>query len=331
MAESHYQPDVLGPDFEQRVIEQPADYEGMVVCTLVRLREQAPGPRAVLYVHGFTDYFFQRDMAREYHRHGFRFYALDLRKYGRSWRPHQTANNVRDLAEYYPDLDAALALMRAEGCATIVLSGHSTGGLIAALYAQDGTQRQHLAALFLNSPFLDMHQNWLNRTVGVPLAARLGRWLPDVQLPANLPTEYGRSLHRQYQGEWDYHLPWKPIEVFPVKLGWLRAIHAGHRRVARGLHLAQPILVLHSDQTVTQAGWSEQYFEADGVLNVCHIRELSPRLGPRVTVQAIAGGIHDLVLSRPAVRARVYQVLFEWLNKVLPDLVCQPERSKGPA
>ncbi|UOQ72131.1 alpha/beta hydrolase [Hymenobacter cellulosilyticus] len=130
MAESHYQPDVLGSEFEQQVIQQPADYEGAVVCTLVRLREQAPGPRAVLYVHGFTDYFFQRDMALEYRRHGFRFYALDLRKYGRSWLAHQAPNNVRDLQEYFPDLDAALARMQAEGCTAIVLNGHSTGALL---------------------------------------------------------------------------------------------------------------------------------------------------------------------------------------------------------
>lgn len=319
MASFQYQPDVLGPDFEQHRISQAPDYEGPVVCTLVRLREQASGTRAVLYVHGFTDYFFQRDMALEYRRHGYRFYALDLRKYGRSWLPHQTANNVRDLCEYYADLDAALALMQAEGNTTIVLSGHSTGGLVVSLYAQDGARRAAVAALFLNSPFFAMHQNWLNRRIGVPLAARLGRWLPDIQLPANLPTEYGQSLHQRYRGQWEYDLAWKPIEVFPVKLGWLRAIHAGHRRIARGLHIPQPILVLHSDRTVTQPGWSEQYFEADAVLNVRHIREFSPRLGPQVTVVAIAGGIHDLVLSpQPAVRTQVYKELFHWLAVVLP-------------
>ncbi|TGE22239.1 alpha/beta hydrolase [Hymenobacter aquaticus] len=318
MTETRYQPDVLGPDFEQLVLPQPADYEGPVVCTLVRACHPPAGTRAVLYVHGFTDYFFQRDMAAEYQRHGFRFYALDLRKYGRSWLPHQTANNVRDLREYYADLDAALAVLLAEGCRTIVLSGHSTGGLIVALYAQEGARRAAVAALFLNSPFLEMHQSWLNRAVAVPLAAAVGRFAPGLKIPANLPTAYGESLHQRYRGEWDYHLPWKPIEVFPVNTGWLRAIHAGHRRVARGLSIPQPVLVLHSDQTVTEKGWSEQYFEADGVLNVRHIRELSPRLGPRVTVAAIPGGMHDLVLSRPAVRALVYRELFQWLTAVLP-------------
>ena len=83
-------------------------------------------------------------MARRYQEHGYRFYALDLRKYGRSWLPHQLPNNVRDLREYHADIDAALAVLQAEGCATVLLSGHSTGGLIAALYAQEGTQRHTL-------------------------------------------------------------------------------------------------------------------------------------------------------------------------------------------
>ena len=59
-------------------------------------------------------------MARRYQEHGYRFYALDLRKYGRSWLPHQLPNSVRDLREYHADIDAALAVLHAEGCATVL-------------------------------------------------------------------------------------------------------------------------------------------------------------------------------------------------------------------
>ena len=41
----------------------------------------------VLYVHGWSDYFFQKRLARFWTDQGARFYALDLRKYGRSLRP----------------------------------------------------------------------------------------------------------------------------------------------------------------------------------------------------------------------------------------------------
>ena len=317
MPASPYQPDVLGPDFEQRRLPQPDDYEGPVHSTLVRLRPTGPATKAVLYVHGFADYFFQRDMALRYRQHGYRFYALDLRKYGRSWLAHQHPNNVRDLREYFADLDAALAVIRAEGAGPILLSGHSTGGLVAALYLQVGEGRALVSALFLNSPFLDLPQPWAARHLAAPLVGALGRLAPNLRLPGNLPLNYVRSLHREYHGEWEFHLPWKPLVAYPITAGWLRAIRAGHRRVRQGLALAVPILVLHSDRTVRTRGWSDEYTRADGVLNVRHISALAPRLGPHVTVRAIPGGLHDLVLSPGPVRETVYRELFAWLAETL--------------
>lgn len=199
----------------------------------------------------------------------------------------------------------------------MVLNGHSTGGLISALHA--AANAGAWAALVLNSPFLEMNQpRWLRQGV-LPLVVRLGRRWPDLPVQVNLPFGYGESLHRQYHGEWDYDLAWKPRRVFAVNAGWLRAIRTGHRQVAAGLNITVPVLVLHSARTVQRYHpFSEEYFQADGVLNVEHIRTLAPRLGPQVTVQAVEGGMHDLVLSRPAVRAEVYRRVFEWLSRVLP-------------
>ncbi len=315
-APDSYLPDPLGPDFEQRHLPQPADYEGAVRATLVRYRQPPATSRAVLYVHGFNDYFFQRDMAVEYATHGFRFYALDLRKYGRALLRHQRPNNVRNLAEYFEDIDAALAVMRAEGSTTFVLSGHSTGGLTVALYAQARPQAG-VAALVLNSPFFDLYQPWYRR-LGVPLVTSLGALLPDLKLPSTLSETYGQSLHRAYRGQWDYDLAWKPNRVFHINAGWLRAIRAGHRQVQRGLNLTVPVLVLHSGRSAQGRKWSDDFHRADIVLDVAHIRRFSPRLGSKVTVRAIEGGIHDVFLSAPAVRAVAYRAVFEWLESVLP-------------
>jgi alpha-beta hydrolase superfamily lysophospholipase len=89
--------DVLGAPYESHTIDLGTDDEGPVVATLVRRlarpnqeRAERPTRRAVLYVHGFNDYFFQTHLADFFAERGWDFYALDLRKYGRSLLPHQT-------------------------------------------------------------------------------------------------------------------------------------------------------------------------------------------------------------------------------------------------
>ena len=93
-------------------------------------RDGAPTRDAILYVHGYNDYFFQRELGDSVNARGYNFYALDLRKYGRSLRPHQDAFFCKDLGEYFADIDTALATIRSEGNERIWLMGHSTGGLI---------------------------------------------------------------------------------------------------------------------------------------------------------------------------------------------------------
>lgn len=117
-------PDVLGDEFERLTLPLGEDAEGAVVATLVRALpheqqwwQQLKGERPelygvdVLYVHGWSDYFFQKRLARVFTGRGARFFALDLRKYGRSLRPGQTPGYITDLSDYDADIAAALAAM----------------------------------------------------------------------------------------------------------------------------------------------------------------------------------------------------------------------------
>src|SRR5213075_3543738 len=135
-----WQPDRLLAGFESLELEFPADYEGAVVSTLVRLPTPNAPRGAVLYVHGFSDYFFQRHMAERFAAEGYAFYALDLRKYGRSLRPHQHPNFCKNIAEYYADITAAIDAIGAP----VLLAGHSTGGLVGSLYAHEGARRDEV-------------------------------------------------------------------------------------------------------------------------------------------------------------------------------------------
>ena len=134
---SAWRPDPLLPDFEALELAQPDDYEGAVVATLVRLPTGDAPRGAVLYVHGFVDYFFQRHMAERFAAEGYAFHALDLRKHGRSLLAHQHPNFCKDVAEYFADITSALEAIGAP----VLLAGHSTGGLVCALYADRGERR----------------------------------------------------------------------------------------------------------------------------------------------------------------------------------------------
>ncbi|HTW05688.1 MAG TPA: alpha/beta hydrolase, partial [Streptosporangiaceae bacterium] len=164
MADIQWQPDVLGDGYTQTVLELGADpdREGQVAAVLVR-REPRDGEAAegaVLYVHGFSDYFFQTALADFFAARGLAFYALDLRKSGRARRPGQTAHYVSDLALYDDELERALAIVAgAHPGQPVVIAAHSTGGLIAALWLdrrRAAGRVAPVAGLVLNSPWLDL-------------------------------------------------------------------------------------------------------------------------------------------------------------------------------
>jgi alpha-beta hydrolase superfamily lysophospholipase len=295
---SVWQPDALLPGFEALELGFPDDYDGPVCATLVRLRAGEAPRGAVLYIHGFADYFFQRHMAERFAAEGYAFYALDLRKHGRSLRPHQHPNFCKSLAEYYADITRALE----EIGEPVLLAGHSTGGLLCALYAHEGRRRDAVRALWLNSAFFDWRlPDW--RIAQLHVAAAVGRFFPFLKDETALREDYVNSLLEH----WDFDLRLKPRRGFPIYYGWLGAITDAHAKVRRGLALECPVLAMHSD-------------EADIVLDWRDIAKWSRTLGARVTVLAFPGGTHDLALSAPPVREEVFRQLFAWAEQaaVLP-------------
>jgi alpha-beta hydrolase superfamily lysophospholipase len=273
----------------------------------------------VLHVHGFADYFFQTEYAEWWNARGYDFYAVDLRKYGRSLRPHQTANYVADLREYYPDLDAAWQrITQRDGHDHVILSAHSTGGLTVPLWADD--RKPGAAGLVLNSPWFDMHGSLLLRTLGMKVVEQLGARQPMREIRRSVTGFYTRSLHRDHEGEWEFDLAWKPVESWPVYAGWLRAIRAGHARLHRGLDVGCPALVMSSLGSAQPLEMGDAVHRHDVVLDVRQIRRWATSVGRHVTSVAIQDARHDVVLSLPEVRTRVYDEMGRWLSAyVHPD------------
>ncbi len=305
--------DLLGEPYRARTLALRPDDEGEVVATLVHRPAEGPSVGAVLHVHGFCDYFFHTMAADFWVERGYDFYALDLRKYGRSLLPHQTPNFARSLTEYDEELDAAYRIIaERHGSGRLVVSGHSTGGLLSALWLD--SRRHHVAGVVLNSPWLDLNGSWVTRTAGTAVMDQIGARLPTWEIPRTVSGLYGRSLHRDHGGEWDFNTTWKPLESFPVYAGWLRAIRRGHAAVHRGLDVGAPALVLTSDRSVHPSEWEPAVDHSDIVLDVDLIAKWAHKLGPHVTLVKIAGALHDVVLSRPEVRAAAFAETARWLE-----------------
>lgn len=314
IGQAQYKPDILGNGFLQQTLTMPDDYDGKVVTTLVKRAADTLSHKAVLYVHGYNDYFFQREMAEQFNNNEFNFYAVDLRKYGRSILPGQTPFQTHDLEEYFADIDTALYIIKKEANTEIILMGHSTGGLITALYCQKHKERLPVQALILNSPFLDMNQSWFHENIAIPLVSLYGKLRKTDQIEQGASTAYSESLLKSKHGEWEFDTGKKLEQSPPLTTGWMRAIHLGQEKVQEGLNIPCPVLVMFSDKSISESDWSPAHQSADGVLDVKDIAKYGWKLGGQVSEVEIKDGLHDLVLSRKEVRETVYQTIFNWLR-----------------
>jgi alpha-beta hydrolase superfamily lysophospholipase len=303
----------LGDGFVQTTLKFPPDYDGEVTATLVRNGPLVSEAQvAVLYLHGFIDYFFQKHAALAFNRAGYNFYGLDLRKYGRSLGHAPHPNFCKEFEEYFPEITSAIEIITGvERHSTVVLNGHSTGALPAALYASIGQRSDRVTKLIFNSPFLEFPQGSAASHIG----AFVGSLFPFRAIKDPVNQWYGKSLHADFKGEWHFNTRWKPIEGAEAFYGWVRAVVRVQDRIKDGLNLEQPVLVMHSDRSLKGDTWSDAFHRADLVLDVEDIKRLSPKLGKRVEIREIAGGKHDLVLSQQEARTKCLDVMLEWIGR----------------
>ncbi|MFI5429259.1 alpha/beta hydrolase [Aeromicrobium sp. UC242_57] len=315
--------DELGGDYEQHTIAlgDDPDGEGTIEATLVRRTPPETVEAAVLYVHGFSDYFFQTEMADFFTERGFAFYALDLRKCGRSRRPGQMGHYVSDLALYDRELDESLKIIRAEtGGKPLLLSAHSTGGLILPLWLDrlnrrpGGSKGAGIAGLVLNSPWFDLQGKPWMRTIGTKAIEAIARVRPKdiIKLPPS--DAYGTSLHVSAHGEWEFNTVYKPLNGFPVSYGWLTAVRRGQAQLHRGLDIGVPSLVLRSTKSKFASAYSPEVDDADAVLDVRQIARWAGCLGDATTVVPIEGARHDVFISKDEARKASYQAVDTWLR-----------------
>lgn len=307
-------PDVLGAPYTRRDIVVGDRWDPLAVATLVRRTEPTKPKAVILWLHGYNDYFFHRHVSDELAEQGYGFFALDLRRYGRSLRPGQLVHFVTDLADYYAELDASVGIIRQmHPDVPLILMGHSTGGLVATLYAYDRAPLKWVDGLVLNSPWLGMREDDLLMTLLTNSVHASGAANPTAALPLPRFGVYSQTLHRTLAGEWDYDMEVKNPRTPPVRIGWLSAICRGHARVAAEISLNIPTLVLQSSASGRYKQVCEAAYTSDVVLDTDVMANRAQGLGYKVQLRKVQDAMHDVFLSRPKPRAAATAEVISWL------------------
>lgn len=315
-----WEDDILGEGFE--AAELPVDDpEGETErATLVRAVPDEPTDKpALLWVHGMSDYFFQKHVAEHYLAAGYPFYAIDLRRCGRSRHAGEYWHYTTDLTEYFPELSRALEYVAGKHGGVIPVA-HSTGGLIVPLW-MDALRRDNpqahaaLKGLILNSPWLDLQfPPTLVKLLRRPILF-LGKRFPRLRLPKAGTGTYGASVSATEHGQWHFDTEKKPVSGHLVRLGWVRAVMQGQRQVHKGeVDTGVSTLTLCSSHSYLGKPYSPAADTADTVLDVEQIQRWAPTLSDTAKVVPIDGALHDVFLSEPHAREAAFAALDSWLG-----------------
>ncbi len=301
----------LKDDYTSQIITLNPDYEGEVNAVLTASNFNTGNRKSVLYLHGYVDYFFHPHLGEKFNLNNFDFFALDLRKHGRSLMQHQHPNYCKNIEEYFEEISIAIRKIKSESKSVFLLA-HSTGGLTASCYMNYGKERALIDGLILNSPFLDFNQSKFEKLVSQFVAKLIAKVSNYAKLEGALSPTYAQSIHKDYYGIWDFNLNWKPIKGFPTYFKWLVAIAKAQQKLHHS-NIQIPYLIMHSSGSFKTRKYSKEAMSNDIVLNIKDIKRVGKKLGDRVTFVKIDNALHDIFLSPKAVREVGFDKMFSWL------------------
>ncbi len=304
----------MNPSYITQVLALPSSPDGALFCTLISSNNNTHDRASVLYIHGFTDYFFQYAMGNRFNQEGYDFYAIDLKRHGRSLTKEQKPNFCASISDFFEDIDAGIQAISALNNTTIYLLGHSNGGLVCSHYMAKGKERYKIKALLLNAPFFNFPLgNFLN-TLSYWTAKIVSSIAPNASLRKGVTSVYPKSIHKEYYGEWEFDFNKKPLEGFPIYFSWVKAIIEAQKALS-SLSIKVPVLVLYSSRSAKPKKYSPKVKQADIILDVEDIKRIAPRIKATISMVEIPNAMHDVFLSEKQVREYAYGETFAWLLK----------------
>lgn len=291
-------------------------YDGDIKATFIASTHNTTKRKAVLYIHGVVDYFFHPHVAEQFLNHEFDFYALDLRRHGRSLMPNQKANFCKSVDEYFEEISFALEYIHNKSNGSVYLYGLSTGGLISTSYLLRGKLNSIIKGLILNSPFFDFAYSPFVKMNLLTVVNAIHKVNPNIHIQIPWTIGFFKQIHKSYNGEWDFDLRMKPMKGFPTYLAWLKAINYAQQQIEHSkTKIKIPTLILHSTESNTGLFTNaKKLATTDTILNVNDMKRIGVKIGTQVTFVEVKNGMHDIFLSEENARNFAFEKMFHWLK-----------------
>jgi alpha-beta hydrolase superfamily lysophospholipase len=266
---------------------------------------EGPARGTVLIVHGLGEHIGRyTQVAARLRAWGWNVVGYDQRGHGRSGGAKGRIAAPDSLLQ---DLARVIDAVRAEHRASLVLLGHSLGGLVAARLVAEGAVaspapwHRRVDALVLSSPALDAGMNAAQKL----LLALTGPWLPNLAVNNGLkPAWISRdpAVVEAYVADPQVH-----DRVTPRLVRFI--VDSGEFVRANAAHWSVPTLLLYAGSDLCVAPSGSKAFAAAAPVRVVTTHEFGPLF-------------HE-IFNEPE-QAEVFAVLGAWLNP-LPRVTGQRE------
>ena len=206
--------------------------------------------KALLWLPGFNEYFYHYHISQELTDYD--IYAIDFSSCGTAINKKDTPYNKK--ITHFEQIDKVIdEYLKGKGYTTIVLYGHSVGGLIATAYLNyyqhKFTKPIAFTRLILNNPLLTTNYTISFSFLFSQIAFFIGSYFPDYNLSSSVGNlnEISVDIARRFKFNPEY----KSYFNLPVTLGFLHDIVLRQLEIQNGLYkLDIPIYLLRTDRKI---------------------------------------------------------------------------------
>ena len=247
-----------------------------------------------IYIPGNNDYFHVQTMAQNLKRKGYNFYAISFPNFGFASDAKDTHfssfNSIPFLFQYIDVILSHYKIKKID-----ILFGHSTGGLIATMYAEyKNKKNQFIERLVLSSPFFDWYsepnaksfmkkEEFLEQVI-----TPLGLIIPLVNVKTAIGTPNLTTC--QEFNEINFNPKYKSLINTHTYPEWIRAVTIAHERIQKGtVNVKCTVDIFHSDKSVY---WTYAD-DADNTLDVDDIKKYGKLISSDVRLHEIPNSIHS--------------------------------------